>query len=114
MRFPIVIIAPRFTQAISWVIDIYAITLFPFIVVREEMSEDVLQHETIHIVQQKELFVLFFYMLYIWDWIVGMIRYKDKEKAYFRIRFEQEAYDKMLEKDYLVTRKKYSWRNYKV
>lgn len=114
MKIPITIIAPRFTRALSWVIDIWAITLYPFIISRDEMSEDTLQHETIHILQQKELFVVFFYILYVWDWLVGVIKYKDKEKAYFQIRFEQEAYDKMFEKDYLVTRKKYSWRNYKV
>jgi len=114
MKIPYTIIAPKFTKAISWVIDVSAITLYPFIISRDQMSDDVLQHETIHILQQKELFVLFFYILYVWDWLVGVIKYKDKEKAYFQIRFEQEAYDKMFEEDYLVTRKKYSWRNYKV
>mgnify|MGYP003142322604 FL=1 len=111
---PIVIIAPRFVKALSIIIDIFAITLWPFIISREEMSEDVLNHETIHIAQQKELLVLFFYILYGWDYLVGLIKYKDKEQAYYRIRFEQEAYDKMFDKDYLKTRKLYSWRNYKL
>ena len=88
---PIVIIAPRFVKALSIIIDIFAITLWPFIISREEMSEDVLNHETIHIAQQKELLVLFFYILYGWDYLVGLIKYKDKEQAYYRIRFEQEA-----------------------
>tara|TARA_B100000214_G_scaffold354443_1_gene311346 strand:+ start:1503 stop:1844 length:342 start_codon:yes stop_codon:yes gene_type:complete len=111
---PILVIAPKFVKALSIIIDIYAITLWPFIISREEMSEDVLNHETIHIAQQKELFVLFFYILYSWDYLIGLIKYKDKEKAYYQIRFEQEAYDNMYDEDYLKNRKLYNWRHYKV
>jgi hypothetical protein len=114
MKIPIIIIAPRFTKALSWVVDICAITLFPFIISRDEMSEDVLRHESIHIAQQKELFVLFFYILYGWDYLKGFIKYKDKELAYYRIRFEQEAYAQMLNEHYLENRELYSWRKYKV
>ena len=111
---PIIFVAPKFLKAISWVVDIYAITLWPFIISKEEMSEDVLRHETIHIAQQKELFVILFYLLYGWDYLKGMIKYKDKQKAYFQIRFEQEAYEFMYKEDYLDNRPKYNWRNYKV
>jgi hypothetical protein len=111
---PITIIAPKFLKAISWVVDITAITLYPFIISREEMSKDVLQHETIHIAQQKELFVLFFYLLYGWDYLKGLIKYKEKEKAYYQIRFEQEAYAYMFEDGYLESRPRYNWRQYKV
>ncbi len=114
MKIPILLIAPRFLKAISWVVEIVAITLFPFIISREKMSEDVLNHECIHIAQQKELFVLFFYLLYGWDYLMGMIKYRNKEEAYFRIRFEQEAYEHMCDQDYLDNRKPYSWRKYKV
>jgi hypothetical protein len=43
---PIVIISPKFTKLMSIVIDVYAITIFPFIISREKMSERVLNHET--------------------------------------------------------------------
>ena len=105
---PITIIAPRLLKALSVVIDIAAITLYPFIISSEEMSEDVLQHETIHIAQQKELFVLLFYILYGWDYLKGLVKYKDKAKAYFQIRFEQEAYEYMSQEDYLEKRTKYN------
>jgi len=111
---PILIIAPKFLKAISWVVDICAITLYPFIIAREEMSEDVLNHESIHIAQQKELFVVFFYMLYGWDYLRGYIKFRDKELAYRRIRFEQEAYAQMFNESYLDNRKPYSWRKYRV
>ena len=109
---PITIVAPRLLKAMSIVIDIAAITLWPFIISREEMSEDVLTHESI--AQQKELFVVFFYILYGWDYLKGFIKYKDKELAYYRIRFEQEAYAQMLNEHYLENRELYSWRKYKV
>jgi len=111
---PITIIAPRLLRTLSIVIDIAAITLYPFIISREEMSEDVLRHESIHIAQQKELFVIFFYILYGWDYLKGIIKFKDKELAYRRIRFEQEAYSHMFNKHYLENRKSYSWRKYRV
>ena len=114
MNIPVTIVAPRFLKAISWVIDIYAITLFPFIISKDEMSPDILLHESIHIAQQKELFVLFFYILYGWDYLKGLIKYKDKEKAYYQIRFEQEAYKHMYTQNYLETRPSYNWRHHKV
>ena len=73
MKSPIIVIAPKFLRAISFVVDIVAITLYPFIISREEMSEDVLRHESIHIAQQKELFVVFFYMLYGIDYLKGLL-----------------------------------------
>ena len=110
---PITIVAPRLTKALSIVIDIRAITLFPFIISSEEMSAETLNHETIHIHQQKELFVVFFYMLYVWDYLRGLIKFRDKELAYRNIRFEQEAYAQMHNKEYLQNRSRHSWRKYK-
>jgi hypothetical protein len=114
MKIPIIIVSPKFTKAISWVVDVAAITLFPFIISKEEMPEDTLRHESIHIAQQKELLVIFFYLLYGWDYLRGFIKHKDKELAYRRIRFEQEAYAQEANKSYLENRKPYSWRKYKV
>jgi len=114
MKIPIAIIAPKFLKTISLVIDIAAITLYPFIISREKMAEDLLRHESIHIAQQKELFVVFFYILYGIDYLKGLIKFRDKKMAYFRIRFEQEAHAQMLNKHYLENRKPYSWRKYRV
>ena len=62
---PILVVSPAFTKLMSIVIDVYAITIFPFIISKEKMSEITLNHETIHIEQQKELLVLGFYPLYV-------------------------------------------------
>ena len=111
---PITIVSPWFTKLMSVVIDVYAITLFPFIISKEKMDPDTLNHETIHIHQQMELLVIGFYVLYAYYYLVGLAKYKDKQKAYYMIPFEQEAYEYDNQLDYLETRKPYSWTKYKV
>jgi hypothetical protein len=43
-------------------ISVYAITLFPFIFVKDNGNEVTVTHECIHIKQQIELFVIGFYL----------------------------------------------------
>tara|TARA_B100000427_G_C15401737_1_gene547962 strand:+ start:509 stop:790 length:282 start_codon:yes stop_codon:yes gene_type:complete len=93
---------------------VYAITLFPFIILSEPVDEYTMNHEMIHFEQQKELFVVGFYVLYAYDFIKGVIKYKNKETAYFMIRFEQEAYTYQNDLGYIVDRKKYSWKEFEV
>ena len=105
---PILIISPWFTKLMSIVIDVYAITIFPFIISKEQMDAGTLNHETIHIHQQRELLVIPFYLLYAYFYLVGLIKFKDKQRAYFMIPFEQEAYANDQNLDYLKTRKSYA------
>ncbi len=104
-------------------IDIWAITIWPFVFCRGEMSPGDVNHESIHIEQYNDLFVIGFLILYYTDWFRGLIKYrKDYEgyasasqKAYFRIRAEQEAYEFDGDLDYLKNRKRYEWlTKYKV
>ena len=111
---PILIVSPWFTKLMSVVIDVYAITIFPFIISREEMNAETLNHETIHIYQQRELLLIGFYLLYFYYYLRGVIKYKDKQKAYFMIPFEQEAYANDGNLNYLDERKPYCWREFKV
>ena len=111
---PVIIVSPLFVKMMSIFINVHAITLFPFIISREKMSETTLNHESIHFRQQIELFILFFYILYIFDWIKGLARYRSASEAYYRIRFEQEAYRNEDNKLYLLTRKRNTWKRYKV
>ena len=53
-------------------------------------------------------------MLYGWDYLKGLFKFRDKKMAYYRIRFEQEAYAHMFNENYLDNRKPYNWRRYKV
>ena len=54
---PIVIVSKTLTKIFSIVISVYAITIFPFIILSEEVDDYTMNHELIHFEQQKELFV---------------------------------------------------------
>jgi hypothetical protein len=111
---PIIIISPMLVKLFSIFINISAITIFPFIISKEKLGDITLRHETIHLYQQKELFVLLFYILYCYDFLKGLIKYKNVDDAYYQIRFEQEAYDNGNDDEYLKHRLKYNWYKYKV
>mgnify|MGYP003631960725 FL=1 len=111
---PIIIKSDKFLDAISWFFKVGGITLFPFIIVRPNARKKTKNHESIHISQASELFVIGFYLLYLYDWVVGLIKYKDTKIAYKKIRFEQEAYRYERSWAYLKKRKKYNWLQYNV
>ncbi len=110
------IVNPKITKAFSWVIDVYGITLYPFIICKEEPGQRTLNHERIHIFQQKELLVVFFYLLYVFFWIINLVKYRKEANpgavAYRNIPFEREAYQNDTDYNYLLSRKRYSWRHY--
>ena len=99
-------------EKLSIVINIGAITLYPFIIFRNTVDERTLNHERIHIAQQKETLVLFFYILYGLFWIINIAKYRSGPVAYMNIPFEREAYDNDHDFSYLVNRKKFSWLKY--
>ena len=109
---PIIIQNSKIPVYLSIFINIGAITLFPFIISRGEMSETTIRHETIHIEQQKELLVVFFYVLYVWYWLLGKVKGMNNDDAYMNIPFELEAYSQMHDEDYLSKRKRHAWREY--
>jgi cbb3-type cytochrome oxidase subunit 3 len=109
---PIIIENSKIPTLLSIFINISAITLFPFIISRDKMSDVTIRHEMIHIEQQKELLVIFFYILYVWYWLKGKVKGMSNDDAYMNIPFEQEAYRKMYEEDYLDKRKRHSWYQY--
>ena len=92
-----------------------AITLFPFIFARKEykpLEIRTIMHENIHLKQQIELLIVFFYLWYGIEWIVRLIQYKDSHEAYRNISFEREAYDNEYDDEYLGVRKSYEWIHY--
>ncbi|MDO5106130.1 hypothetical protein [Capnocytophaga sp.] len=89
-----------------------AITLYPFILVRERAncnSPLLINHERIHLRQQKELLVIGFYLWYLLDFLWKYIKYRNWDKAYYNIIFEREAYDNESDLEYLKTRKKFAY-----
>ena len=111
---PIIITSKILPKLFSIVISVYAITLFPFIILSEEVDEYTMNHEMIHFEQQKELFVVGFYILYAYDFVKAMVKYKSKETSYFLIRFEQEAYTYQNDLGYIIDRNKHSWKEFEV
>jgi len=81
------------------------IALWPFIVVKEN-------HERIHLRQQAELLVLPFYLIYLLEYIVRVIQYRNSQLAYRNISFEREAYENEDDLDYLKKRKLWSFMKY--
>ena len=91
------------------------ITLFPFIFLKEEnLKEDkvLINHEKIHLKQQKELLILFFYLIYGLEWVLKFFIYKNGYLAYKNLSFEREAYQNENTPHYLKNRKNYSFMKY--
>ena len=103
----------RIPKLLSWFINISAITLYPFIISRGKMNQRTLTHEMIHIKQQRELWVIGFYILYVWYWLKNIIwRGMYPANAYRAIPFEVEAYENDHNDLYPLTRERMAWRNY--
>lgn len=114
LKNPIIIKNSRVPALLSWTMFVYAITLFPFVFIRDEGNVRTITHETIHFRQYVETLVIGFLFIYLFDYIHGLIKYRDSEKAYYQIRFEQEAYSRDFYDGYLEKRKLYAWRRYRV
>ena len=107
---PIIIISDFICELFSVFIRVGGITLYPFIVLRKEWNnKTTINHEKIHIEQQKELLVIFFYILYVYYWLKGKIKGLSNHEAYMAIPFEKEAYENEDDFNYLKSRKKWNW-----
>lgn len=78
-----------------------AINLFGVIFVRKEFKvnegltfmTDMLLHEACHTRQMKKDGYLHFYFKYLWEYMCGLIKYKDAKAAYRNVSYEIEAYN---------------------
>ena len=93
-----------------------AINLFGVLFVRNEYKKrfesggftTTLNHESIHTEQIKELGYIFFYIWYLIEWLLRL----PFGNAYYNISFEREAYTNEKNRNYLQTRKHYSFLKY--
>lgn len=95
--------------------QINGITLFPFILLRKkEFRHDkvLLHHERIHLRQQAELLLIFFYLWYLVDFLIQYVKHKNVAKAYRNIIFEREAYAEEANFGYLKKRKLWNFLKY--
>ena len=102
-------------SALSFFINISAITIGPFIFVRgSKISDRLLRHELVHVVQYRELYYVGFVFLYVFYWLLGLWRYMDPRLAYKEIPFEQEARHGESHNDYVILRPKHAWTRFKM
>ena len=88
-----------------------AINLFGVFFVHPDVqvNKRLINHESIHTAQMRELLYLPFYIIYLVEWLIRLFL---KGNAYFNISFEREAYKNESNYDYLEQRKHYSWTKY--
>jgi len=94
-----------------------AMTIWPYIIVRydrkDKFTAKIERHETTHALQQKEMLLVFFFILYGLEWVLKLPFCKfDTERAYMSISFEQEAYEHQQEVYYNEVRRHYAWAKY--
>ena len=94
--------------------DVVAVALFPFVLVNKNKNIDqqIINHEKIHLRQQVELLIVFFYIWYGIEYLIKLIKYKNSDIAYRNISFEKEAYKNEQELKYLNKRKFFSFIKY--
>lgn len=93
----------------------FAINLFGTLFIRQEkgkpepyVSPRIINHESIHTEQMKELGYIFFYIWYFIEWLLEVLL-PPYNKAYHDISFEEEAFNNENNLNYLKSRKRYSW-----
>ena len=88
-----------------------SITIFPFVFLLGKQDREnrvLVHHEKIHIRQQLELLVVFFYGWHFVEFIIRYFQYRNWNKAYRNISFEREAYAN--EKDLHYLKQRSFWR----
>lgn len=91
------------------------LSLWPFIILKEDALKDdkvLINHERIHLRQQRELLIIPFYLWYIAEWLLRTVLYLNSYRAYQNISFEREAYANEKNPDYLSKRKPYGFLDY--
>ena len=112
-----------------------ALTLWPFVFVRQDLSERGRRHEGTHLAQELEVMMAMcaivgaamimgaspwwlvlvpatYYILYVAEWLVRLLLYRDRTEAYRNISTEQEAYLHENEALYLTERQPFAWLRY--
>ena len=71
-----------------------------------------MNHEFIHFRQQIELLILPFYIYYLLNYLINLIRFQNHFQAYRNILFEREAYENDSNLSYLSERRFAAWTSY--
>ncbi|MEK8180452.1 hypothetical protein WMW71_08880 [Flavobacterium buctense] len=91
------------------------LTVFPFVVLKSSQNKSdsvLINHEKIHLRQQLELMILPFFIWYGLEFLLRLLKHKDRQLAYRMISFEQEAYGNEKDLYYLKQRSFWSFLKY--
>ncbi len=91
------------------------ITIWPFIFVKSKelrKNHKLVNHERIHLRQQRELLVVPFYLWYITEYLIRLLVCRNRIKAYKSICFEREAYTNENDNRYLKKRRFWTFLRY--
>jgi hypothetical protein len=91
------------------------LSIWPFIILKDRsLQRDpiLMNHEKIHLVQQIEMLILFFYLWYVIEFLLRLVRYRNWTKAYRNISFEKEAYSNEHNLKYRKNRKFWNFLDY--
>ena len=85
-----------------------AINLFGLLFCKKDakINDVIVNHESIHTSQMKEMLYIPFYLWYVIEWLIKLLF---KGNAYRNISFEREAYDNQYNLNYLKERKRDNW-----
>lgn len=92
-----------------------AINLFGVLLAKKDMvvTDRLLNHESIHTAQMKEMWYIPFYLWYGVEWFIKLFKYKFKpDTSYRNVGFEREAYANQYNFQYLENRKHFAWMKY--
>lgn len=90
----------------------YAINLFGVLFAKGPCDKRIINHESIHTAQIRELGYIFFYIVYLLEWFVRVIIHRGYVEGYRNISFEREAYANDSNFAYLNNRRHYSFLHY--
>jgi len=91
------------------------LTAYPFVFLKNPVDKKdavFINHERIHLRQQIELLILPFFIWYFLEYLIRLLQYNNKNRAYRNISFEREAYSNEFDMDYLKNRKFFNFRKY--
>jgi hypothetical protein len=71
-----------------------------------------INHERIHLRQQLEMLLVFFYLWYVIEWMIHYVFCRNWWQAYYLISFEKEAYQNENDFEYLKNKTFWSFLNY--
>jgi len=105
----IYVIIPKFFKKFA------GCAVWPFVFIKDHrLKQDAVfvNHEKIHLRQQMELLVIFFYIWYVLEFLLHLVRLRSRYAAYRAISFEKEAYANENDLHYLKQRPFFEFLSY--